>query len=80
MLAAAAANLYSERVAKANFAICRDCFWCASVFGFMVEDAFPRCPQCGSSEPLDMLPISYDEFYTIYFGQNGNLELHFEIK
>jgi hypothetical protein len=78
MIMSALIDLYSRKMRLANFAICQSCYWCASCFGIpMREDPFPKCLQCGSTQPLDIIPISDSEFFRTYFGESDGVALMF---
>ncbi|MEM2140240.1 hypothetical protein [Nitrososphaera sp.] len=54
---------------KAHFIICRECFWCASVFSTPSVD---RCLACGSTL-VEHMPIFSDETYTFDCGRQGTI-------
>lgn len=68
-------ELCRDRMGKADFIICKSCYWCASCL--KADYVFETCLHCKSGI-VDSLPISDDEFYKIEFWDNGNVELIFE--
>jgi hypothetical protein len=54
---------------RANFVLCRDCFWCTSQIRLEV-DAFSSCPVCNKPS-LETIPICPSESYFFDCGVGG---------
>ena len=65
-----------ERSNRANFVLCRDCFWCTSQIRADLNP-FARCPVCERSN-LESLPISLDESYYFEYSQTRGVNLAFK--
>jgi hypothetical protein len=63
-----------NRYKRANFVLCRDCFWCTSQIR-MEADVFDNCPACRGSE-LETMPICSDESF-LFECSSRNINLEF---
>jgi hypothetical protein len=63
-----------NRYKRANFVLCRDCFWCTSQIR-MEADVFDNCPACRGSE-LETMPICSDESF-LFECSSRNINLAF---
>jgi hypothetical protein len=61
-------------VERANFIICNECFWCASLLS--TKAIIEKCPSCHKN-PVESLPIFQDETYTFDYTDNADITLEF---
>jgi hypothetical protein len=59
------------------FALCGDCYWCATYFAKDRLLSDKSCPQCRSvvNNELTLFPIISNESFTFYLNDNGSEQL-----
>lgn len=68
-------SLEQEHVAQRVFALCKSCFWCASILYGDVRP-FRTCPTCMNYE-LEFMPLSIDETYKFDYDKRHGVTLEF---
>jgi hypothetical protein len=64
-----------KRGDSVHFVICKECFWCASLFGIRSLDA---CPSC-SEKAIEFMPISCNERYNFSYSVDTGVVLEFSV-
>ena len=58
-----------------HFVICKECFWCASLFGIRSLGACPLCFE----KAIEFLPISNNERYNFSYDVDTGVVLEFSV-
>ena len=64
-----------KRGGSVHFVICKECFWCDSLFGIGSLDACPLCFE----KAVEFLPISNNERYNFSYGADTGVVLEFSV-
>jgi len=67
--------------APSVFALCDNCYWCATYFDKDRLLSNKSCPQCrsDSNNELTLFPIMSSESFTFYLNENGSIQLKLDM-
>ena len=62
--------------ANCSFALCKSCYWTATIFTNFTKIEKYECPLCPGKN-VELMPLNLDEKYELSFDPNKGLEITF---